>query len=371
MIFVASDLHVGRVMRKGIPELAGDSFEALKHLCNQIITFPTEEKKSLILAGDIYDMTRIDGSTTKAVGDFCNTLVNDGVMIYFVEGNHDKQDHNNTHAYPLLLANASEESRGKIYHLSKYSNVTIDGRVVKGFDYLPPEKLKENIKNVEADILVLHQAFEELLPFEGRFDISFEDIPHSIKHVVSGDIHTSCLKEMTPERWFLSPGSLHPCALDQCTPRGFWTMGSTEKTWTFHVIPTRQAFNLELDADVTIDSEFLKLVNVIKEDAKGAVQKPLLAVWYTREKGHVVEYLHKELDNSFILVEFPSSTGKIMSGESLPDTVKKFERLTMEQALPFVCNVDLDRDVYLLLEEMLNGTDAGMAVDKFVIERIN
>ena len=374
MIFACADLHLGKSLCKGISSLAGDSFHALLSLRDAILDVKTDEEKHLLVAGDIYDLSRVDGATIKAVGDFCSDLTSNGVKIYFIEGNHDRQDPNNPQSIPLMLANASQEARLHMFHLN-LQGTYIDGLSVKGQSYTPPEQLKAVIKNVQADILVLHQAFEEMLPFEGKFDLSFEDIPPTVKNVVCGDIHVATNKELVAgsNRWFVSPGSLHPCAIDQRKGHGFWTFNKPTNTWGFTELQDqRMIFDLEITETTERGSDELKkIIDHLLLIGTTANRKSVLALSYTRCKAELFRELCAILERWFIILDYPTASGKMMDMSAMSMNILQPDLLTLDKALPYACNAEKNPEAYKLLEDLLvPGSDVNSILEGFVNSRI-
>jgi len=345
-------------MNKSIPDLSMDYSYVLASLEKAIISesCETEEEVTLIMAGDIFDTPVCKGAPIQVMGDFITKLTMAGIRILFIQGNHDRQDPNDPTAIPLVLAVTPKDLRYRVIHLCK-DPIDVDGFLVSGLDYMAPEALKEQLKELpKTDILVLHQAFEEFLPFEGAFDLSSEDIPPQVMNVIVGDIHVAKDIPFGNGCSILSPGSLHRCTSTE-SAGGYWKYNKVEEEWQQRTLPCRDLFKHRLvDMDDLIACEAsLKVHNYT-----GLL--PVLHLTFPNTMLEQVKAFVEAHKEECIPILIKESSAKLSNEAPL---VKEEGKLTLLEALPYVLNAETERGVYRLCEEVLTG-DVSMATDAFI-----
>ena len=250
VLFCAADCHLERCLRNR-PVFKEDSAKAFRSMCENIVGHKASEK-ALIIAGDVLDKNYATGAGLQVLAESFDYLWRNHIKVYTIMGNHDAD----TASIP--------EIEGAV-NLDK-NLIDILGWKVYGLDFRPSDILRKELESVpECDLLVLHQPFHHLLSFEGASDLTVEDIPPQVNNVLCGDVHTTDVFEMSENRYFVSPGSLHPVKLDENVDHGF--MMYDGKKWEFSKIPTRTIYRKHILSDEDVE-DLKKLDN---EDLKGAV----------------------------------------------------------------------------------------------------
>jgi len=364
MIASIADSHIGKCIRKGIAELEKDGAEALGRMLDAILVKAHGEPVHLLVAGDSADTVSIDGAGIQGLVNQLNAFVDKGNTVYYIQGNHDKQ-RSSMHSKPIL-----DSVHNSVYLHN--NRVVVEGKVIRGLDYTPPESLKEALKtkDVSCDILVLHAAFEEILPFANAFDLSFEDVPSTVGTVIAGDIHTARKLQLVAgeNRFFVSPGGVHSCAVDQKGPFGFWTL--VKDDWIFTACPTREIVESDLTEMETVESlgAFIQqLTDTARALPNQANLKPILNLKWDRSRSDLFDKCVEVLQSTYVILEEAyTSNGKALDVKELQRAMTDFKATTMDVALPFVCDAAQTPQVYKLLEQCLTTKEALPVVEGFI-----
>jgi hypothetical protein len=271
MLYFAADLHLIRYIWREKRELDGDGYAALQEMVRKILADNTS-KKALVLAGDIFEQNRLDGTTLEVFTEALDRLTDGGVQVLFIQGNHDRN------ASPHALVQGAEWLAEKL--------CIVDGHKLYGMDWCPREELHEKLAKVPAcDILVLHAQFEHLINYGGAADISLDDIPAQVKSVVVGDIHIPDLTEFRGTGWCLSPGPLHACNIAQGGPKYFWKLPAGAAKPEPVELTSRAIHRISLAADSPTEPILQSVVGAV-----GAL-RPIVEVSYDNRLQLEVEQL--------------------------------------------------------------------------------
>lgn len=345
MIYVSADLHIGRSLKKSCTEISEDSINALKYLSRQIIEDKTDENKSLLLAGDIFDKSYVYGGHLKAFTDFIDDLWKNDIKVYFISGNHDKG-----HDFPIPA------SQGAIHIHRKY--LEIDDRKVSGIDFSSTEELKKSISLVQegCNILLLHAPFQHLLPYEGAYQLSLEDIEFCADTVVCGDIHVNDFRKTSGTAYFLSPGSTHPCVIDQGDTHGFYKLGEDQNysDWSFVEIPSRQILRYKIESIYELEEVEEKLNSF---QNKYPEMKPIAEICYTASMTDEVTKMLIRFEKDFILFRKANIAGKVLESKTA-DLFKGVSKQipSLDEVLPFCVNPKKDKELFSFMEKLLNSS---------------
>jgi DNA repair exonuclease SbcCD nuclease subunit len=310
MLYMAADIHLERRLRNR--ELfANDSFSAWLGFCRSVIEADDDEK-AVILAGDVCDRASITGMGLHVLSRGLDMLAEEDIPVYEIAGNHDS-------GRPTV-----PETQGAINIDGKLK--TLCGFQVYGLDYRAPDVLLKDLEKVpECDILVLHQAFQHLLGFEGATPLKWSDIPDRVGNVFCGDIHTTDVFEMSDDRYFVSPGSLHPTKVDEGGDHGYMTY---DGSWKFHALPTRTI----LRASITTDEEMEELVKAVEEATavEGAAMPVVESICLPKYEKRIMDIVGVFHINTVVPEEEEESSeasGKLNSTilDRLPDAVDREE----------------------------------------------
>jgi DNA repair exonuclease SbcCD nuclease subunit len=344
MIFGIGDLHLTRYVWSDRKDIEGDSIQAFGAIAMKIVEMTTDEPKHLLLAGDIFDKKYVDGYVMKHFSNIIHYLDSNGVKVYYVQGNHD----NSLEPLPSAIQKLYEPIP---IHLDGEGVVEIDGLKVLGIDYGTPEEMKDKLNAVKepVDIVVMHCAFQHLLPFEGAYALSMSDIPENYKHVFVGDIHVTDISgELPSGGTVISPGPIHACNVEQSEPKGFFQLTKgKEVDPEFHEIDYRRIFRYKVAVEddlVTLDSDLVRWCDIYSESE----YEPIVEIRYAAE---FTEQITKIMATHTGYKYFAKRTSS--SAVAVDDTNVVYERATLLSCLPALMQED-DPD-YVFTKNILSG----------------
>ena len=194
-ILILSDLHIA----KNTPW--NTDYEDIKYLCSQIENTTLPEFDACIIAGDIFNVSRIK---PEDIWRFIRLLDVLGVYnrppVFAIGGNHDPHDPTIASCIPEGVTLYPED----ILHVNQ--DITISGMM-----YSPDlDKVREYLRTTQADIVVCHQSVQEFINIGslGADQLKVSDFPKDRLCIV-GDTHiTSAIPH--GEGAVLSPGILCP-----------------------------------------------------------------------------------------------------------------------------------------------------------------
>jgi DNA repair exonuclease SbcCD nuclease subunit len=365
MLYFASDLHITLLMWKNKKELAGDSYRALNALADAIIEQDAAkeagEDSALILAGDVFDKRSVRGTDNLNFRRFVEKLVNQDIQVYFIQGNHDRDQSSNCEAGGAI----------PIHNKLEY----LCGHSIYGIDYMPKPELRAAVENAPAcDILILHCSFQHLIHYEGAAFFSTEDIPEHIKNVVVGDTHVTNLTPLRGTGAIISPGALHPCNLSQGGQHGFWTYPNAgcesedpEECWQFHEIPTRPIYRYL----VQTEEELLSVDAICSQFESEKNLEPIMELRYVSDLTDRVATVAQKYKGKVVFFLNTSATGKILRTEELKELQDDFKNMSMVESVGFVVNRDKEPGMHEFLSSLLTNTNISEIVDGKVQELSN
>lgn len=195
---LAGDTHVARGAWSSRPQIAGDSYRALKTIRD--LCFDLE--CSLVLAGDVCDSpypTALDLQHLMLLND-----VNDipGCRLHHVRGQHDM---NEVAGDPPYLQVVCPDSTWLNALAEPVPIKGKDGPTVFGRDFMHAAALKDFLKNSpQCDLLVLHQLWREWMGDRGG-QASLDEVGRC-NVLLTGDFHQSVSTKSSRGFHILSPG---------------------------------------------------------------------------------------------------------------------------------------------------------------------
>lgn len=270
---VFSDLHLSTHIWASKPGLRGDSYFALQ----QLVDFAVEEDVPLIGAGDLVDDRHPSSSTVGVVRDALMRLQKAKQKLYYVQGNHEWCD-------PPWLSVVSHGAE----HIHRQQVVDIKGFTLAGLDFMPPatmQQLAASEKELfDADILVCHQAWKELLGFS---ELSLSILP-TVETIITGDHHEHCTFEMEAADGRMvrvySPGSMCMQSIDEEPTKKFWVLHD-DGSMTSRTLKTRK---LLIPDPVESEDDLIDLLSQLGEQLDAAwdrgsdlptdIRKPMLFI---------------------------------------------------------------------------------------------
>ncbi len=206
-IIHAADLHLGNKQYK-MEEREEDILKAF----DQVLEHVLREKPDLfIIAGDFFDTPKPPNKIIKYAQDAIKKIVDHGVKVYSVIGDHDYPKRRDLS--PIRLVPGVK----LLYSKELNDIVTIDGKEVfiQGFPYMPPAYRQKNLlveylvkppSSAWRSIFVAHIPIEGFMPFEQG--IALLDIPSGYNYAALGHIHRRIKYERDDGLLIAYPGSL-------------------------------------------------------------------------------------------------------------------------------------------------------------------
>ena len=277
MIVFAADLHLTPLVWLDQLDMRGDAYASFV----QIVSHCLEHKASaLVLGGDVFNKTRPDSASVKLFEEGVTMLSQVGVLIYFIQGQHDRADPPWASSLTLLAQYIGD---------GKAAAIDIDGvpAVVRGYDCMPGNQLRETLEAGKAepyDILLIHQLAKSFIPFEGAWDFDMEWVPDGVELVLGGDYH-----EPVNEGKLWYSGSTHSRNITEFGPRSFITVGRHEDgTLDVQRVPLQTRDVIEVT--IIVEDQLATVVETLAEyetpdhDAlPGLISKPLVFARYNAD----------------------------------------------------------------------------------------
>lgn len=354
MIYALSDLHLERFIWKKKKELDGDSYAALYRVMDAIENDETDEERHIILAGDITDTSRVEGTTIRCLRAFMAWAEKlPKTTVYIIRGNHDKE-----------ICHAASELGAVPLH---EKSVKMDGRVVYGLNWMNTQDLQEAVEKVpeSTDVLVLHCRMAHLAGFHMGSDLSIEEVPEFIDHMIVGDIHIPDATPLGGARGYcVSPGGIHPCKIDETRSKGFFKLAEGDKEWEYVEIPSRPIYRFSIesvaDTDEEVQAEKIAEIEEVlaKKHEKGL--EPLVEIRYPTECRGVVQNLKP---NGAYLFTKPSSTGKLLVGKELEEFQENVQNATLRALLPIAVDKKQKPELFEFLRRCIEDKQTAEAIN--------
>lgn len=336
----AADLHLRENIWVKYPDIFGDSFSAFRKLCEHCAHLSESEKTILVLGGDIFDSPFPSGTCEQAFKECIDILKEKKVAVYFILGNHDKEDT----PRPELFG---------CYHLDTTPTAIFDdGEYITlcGIDYTRNrEQLQETLSNLSGcNYLVLHSPFKHLLGFAGKWQLEKEDIPPQVERVLVGDIH---VKNITDNIY--SPGSLSVNGVREfTTDHGCFVIDT--KTYATEYVPITTRIFMTKEWPLTED-----------DIPVGEPIKPVINIVYTTDKGCEVDsFIEAHKDVHFL------KTARNIPGDTPDREVRISEK---EEVLSHALEAYLqdDKDALLMAIDLLLADDTDTVLHKALKEHMD
>jgi DNA repair exonuclease SbcCD nuclease subunit len=214
----AADLHLAQCAWKSLPQVAGDSYDSFR----QIVEFTSKSKASaLILGGDIFDAqpTPVD---VEVFLQGVMQLHQEKIPVLAIQGQHGRVRElpwTSVGNYVQWLSKGS----GDVYSIEKGIKIT-------GFDNMPPEELKTQLKAIPLDVnvLTLHQLCKGTVgDRDGHqaWDLDPSWVPPHVRLILLGDYHAqwSWTNKETGQV-FIYSGSTCMQSIDETPEKSFLTV---------------------------------------------------------------------------------------------------------------------------------------------------
>ena len=345
MIIFTADTHLTPRVWKSRRDLDGDAFRALNALRDAVLQI--KEPTHVILGGDVFDASRIDAATLRAFTEFVDTLFENDIRVYVIQGNHDKDG---TAAFAEIQGAVSLDK----------TLIELDGRTFYGLNWMPREELIDTLPTVPAcDYLVLHAMFEHLVTFTGACDLSLDDIPTQVGNVLVGDVHINDVTSLRSTGVCISPGPLHPCNIEQQGPHGFYALPAGAEQWEFCKIPTREIMRFRfIDAGAADTIE--QYIEAAQQRSTPGLE-PIVEIRHSNDLTDLTESWVSKYPGVRFFTK-GSATGKLVTAEDILEAQQGFQNLTLIESLDVVVDASKDAELHAFLGSLLVG-DAQATID--------
>jgi len=289
MLWLIADAHLSEQMYVHRPLIRGDSYRALDSIVDKILD--KHEEGSVIFCGDNFNSARPSALDVHVMMESVYRLEQKGIAVYGIQGNHD-------------LSKKSWMDLCEVNNLHKQT-IEIEGKKVYGLDYTPGARIFEELdhinREIECDILVLHQSFVHLCPFDS-YSLEVDDIPGSVREaVVSGHIHIPDKRENSLGISVVSPGATHPRSISQ--PSGTFIQYN-DKDFLHIATPSsrliKRFFVFDKPSMEETVEELEKLEYMTK---KGFDEWPLIEIKYHVDCISYLEKLNKYIDRCHLFTK--------------------------------------------------------------------
>ena len=211
MIIGAADLHLRICAKYFNRRFAGDALYGLLQLEELAVRKPA----AYILAGDVFNSSTPDGISLNAYKEF---LDDEDIPVLVLPGNHDR-------TLPDALPDVLRPDNRDLAMLhpravmlpSDGSTLKIDGMRIAGLPYCPPGPAAVDALRAvpTCDLLVTHHAWRHQLAFDGAWHFTLDMLPAHVGMVLNGHVHVPLVQQLSPGRWFCSPGSTWPTLAEE------------------------------------------------------------------------------------------------------------------------------------------------------------
>jgi DNA repair exonuclease SbcCD nuclease subunit len=210
VIVFAADLHLSPTIWVDLPKLRGDSYDAFRQIVDYCLVNKVD---ALLLGGDIFHRSTPDSESVLVFKHEVTKLREADIPVLAIQGQHDRSEP----PWFKVVSDVCWMNEG-------YLPLPIDGTTytLRAFDNLDAETLSERLENLEqCDILMMHQAMQEVLSIDGAWNLREDWIPDFVQLVLLGDIHV----EAKVGRCYYS-GATHLRAMNENPQKSFIVVSS-------------------------------------------------------------------------------------------------------------------------------------------------
>lgn len=282
---VIGDSHIVSDFENSKLTNAHDSLFAL----TQAVDYCLEHHLPLVLAGDLYDRNMVHSRMLKRVALILNRLHADGLGLYGIQGNHDKDPE-----FPWFAHCDGAIQLGP-------SPVLVGGHRLAGLDFAPSADIGERLEHVQpCDGLVLHQAARQGLGFEDAWNFDLDWIGDHTSCVWMGDLHKVYKELWSSDKRVRAvyTGSQYMTRVEESSTPSFIRVGPVDTHPTYERIPLqhRPIHQFVVDDDASFE-QMIEQVSEIVLDVDPrlpeAVRTPGLIVTYYADMPGVTDVLNE------------------------------------------------------------------------------
>lgn len=234
-----ADAHLDTGAWANRPALRDDSLMSFRYVCNYAVT---NNIPHVFGAGDLIDIKKPPPEVVQFVREQLSLLEASNCHFHFIQGQHEYSPDLPwfcaIHDWPVWI---------------NERHVDIDGVVVYGMDWRTLDKVQTALDNIppSADLLLMHQVWEEFMGEKRGCECSFAQVP-TAHTVFTGDFHVNRVLESFrgadgQELLVISPGSTNMRKIDEDPDKYFYVLYPDR--WAKIQIPTRRKLELTIAAE--------------------------------------------------------------------------------------------------------------------------
>lgn len=278
-----ADIHLEDGAWSTRPSIYGDAYYSF----DQIVDYCVTHTLPLIIGGDVLERK---SNAARPIAKLCAALSRmetAGVPVFYIQGNHEYDRHApwlSVHPWPQHIHSQL---------------VNISGTAVFGLDWLPKGAIQDALKTVppEADILVVHQVWKDLMGNIGRTECELTDV-HHVQTILAGDFHVTKIVDGVNAQGkpvqMLSPGSTSMQDISEDPKKCFFVICQNDGKFVFKPEPLLTRPFIRYDARTQEELDDLcagKLVKDIERavfdaSARGVpedIRKPLVRIKFNKQ----------------------------------------------------------------------------------------
>lgn len=369
-VLVAGDLHLSDRIWSQRP-IFDDSYYAL----DQIVGYACAERPAaLILAGDILNTQVNPSKPILRLKAALDRLEECGVPTLYVQGQHDYQGE------PWL------SGRKNTHHLQDNPFV-VDGLKIMGHDFAERDVLLEFLPVMaeqKPDIFVAHQVWRDFMGDMVQHQLSFDDVPETVRCVVSGDYHVTQTvgrrTETDETRILLSPGSTHMRSISEPADKYMFRLVPENGTFRPEPLPlrSRRVIRVRLEAGDTLESLFAAIdtnLKVVESYAKQyalpeAIRHPILVLEHAEDTVQLVRGLQVKYSQLAHVFYVDRSVRTNLNSSFCDEDRVVGVRQGLQDMLPQVLDPQTNSAAFNLAAQLLNAEDKKAVLDTWYSEKI-
>ncbi len=315
-----SDTHLGYV-QYGLKEREEDFYKAFEQCIDKIIDLGCEV---LIHTGDLFEKNNPSNKARLFVKEQFKRLLENGVKIFIIPGNHDNPPSRYDPYPPHILYDVHLLGLKRFYY--EYKDL-----LIFGLPHLPKtynkqlkmflrqiERLNKNRKKYRS-ILMLHQIIDKYFPYD--YELTISDLPKGIDYYAMGHLHRNIVDRID-DSILCYPGPIETYRIDEAFfDKGFYVIDIDSLEIKRIKIKTRRFIVETID-----EKDYKEKILRIKPFAKESVVHLNIRVSEFLYK-KVMDFISNVLDDCFYLKvekEISKYDSKKLKAKSLRDMIKEY-----------------------------------------------
>ncbi len=285
---VLGDIHLDQFIWRKYRQITGDAFTSFTSLIDATIRLHVD----LVLVGDIFDNVTPDTALIQFFRRSMQRVVDAGLHVYAIQGNHDKRPQ-------VPWYSAIHEA---VVHIGDGVPRDIGPLRVVGLDYSTRDVIEAKIATLDAipgrlDVLFIHQAVRQALPWEGAWNCDLDWIPARVGVVLMGDIHQKFKHTIRPGQDAYYTGASHMRSLPEAGPKSAMLLHD-DLSLTDIPLVTRSLQKFT----ISTPDELGPVVEWLREHSREPLP-PVAWVYYAEAIGHAVLGLVAHCTEGIVVAE--------------------------------------------------------------------